>query len=80
MSDEPRWTIHLPTRLTSIEAAARFAAALRDSLAHLDVVDFADTTLSATDRPSLRTRVWGDPSPDPAGGHPVSDRTAPADD
>jgi len=80
VSDEPRWTIHLPTRLTDIEAAARFAAALRDSLAHLDVIDFADTTLSATDRPLLRTRVWGDPSPDLAGGDPVSDRTASADD
>ncbi|MFY1696550.1 hypothetical protein [Solwaraspora sp. WMMA2101] len=80
MSDEPRWTIHLPTRLTDIEAAARFAAALRDSLAHLDVVDFADTTLSATDQPLLRTRVWADPSPEPAGSDLVSDRTASADD
>ncbi|WJK41235.1 hypothetical protein O7608_01935 [Solwaraspora sp. WMMA2056] len=80
MSDAPRWTIHLPTRLTDIEAAARFAAALRDSLAHLDVVDFADTTLSATDQPLLRTRVWGDVDPDPAGGDPGSDRTAQADD
>ncbi|WJK34743.1 hypothetical protein [Solwaraspora sp. WMMA2065] len=80
MSDEPRWTIHLPTRLTDIEAAARFAAALRDSLSHLDVVDFADTTLSATDRPSLRTRVWGDLGPDPAGGDPTNERTASGDD
>ncbi|GIJ20149.1 hypothetical protein [Micromonospora lutea] len=56
----PRWVIHLPTTLTSLEDATALAVALRDSLGHLTVIDFGETTLSEEDRQSLRTRVWCD--------------------
>lgn len=56
----PRWIIHLPTRLTSADAAAALAEGLRDSLAHVTVLDFGETTLSEEDRQFVRNRVWCD--------------------
>ncbi|MFD6751900.1 hypothetical protein [Micromonospora gifhornensis] len=56
----PRWIIHLPTTLTSLDQATALAVALRDSLGHLTVIDFGETTLSEEDHQSLRTRVWCD--------------------
>ncbi|MFG2102517.1 hypothetical protein ACGFJ5_18170 [Micromonospora echinaurantiaca] len=56
----PRWVIHLPTTLTSLDAAIELAVALRESLGHVTVVDFGETTLSEEDRQFLRTRVWCD--------------------
>ncbi|WP_409072970.1 hypothetical protein [Micromonospora chalcea] len=57
---EPRWIIHLPTTLTSRDAAADLAAALARSLGHLDAVDFGETTLSEEDAQHVRYRVWCD--------------------
>ncbi|MEV4545077.1 hypothetical protein [Micromonospora echinaurantiaca] len=56
----PRWVVHLPTTLTSLDAATELAVALRDSLGHVTAVDFGETTLSEEDRQFLRTRVWCD--------------------
>ncbi|MFI7425417.1 hypothetical protein ACIBPB_00370 [Micromonospora sp. NPDC049836] len=56
----PRWIIHLPTTLTSQDAAAGLAAALRDSLSHVAAFDFGETTLSEEDSQHLRHRVWCD--------------------
>lgn len=56
----PRWIIHLPTTLTSREEVTALAVALRDSLGHLTVVDFGETTLSEEDAQFLRTRVFCD--------------------
>lgn len=56
----PRWVIHLPTTLTSLDGAISLATALRDSLAHVTVIDFGETTLSEEDRQFLRTRIWCD--------------------
>ncbi|MCZ7420365.1 hypothetical protein O7605_12650 [Verrucosispora sp. WMMA2121] len=56
----PRWVIHLPTTLTSLDDATALAVALRDSLGHLTVIDFGETTLSEEDHQSRRTRVWCD--------------------
>ncbi|PMR57402.1 hypothetical protein C1A38_30070 [Verrucosispora sp. ts21] len=56
----PRWVIHLPTTLTSLDQATALAVALRDSLGHLTVIDFGETTLSEEDHQSLRTQVWCD--------------------
>ncbi|MEV4756795.1 hypothetical protein AB0J86_17005 [Micromonospora sp. NPDC049559] len=53
MSEE-RWIIHLPTRLTSRERAAELAASLRDSLGHVDVIDFDYTTFSEEHRQNIR--------------------------
>ncbi|MEU4469810.1 hypothetical protein [Micromonospora sp. NPDC023888] len=55
-----RWIIHLPTTLTSLDEATALAVALRDSLGHLAVVDFGETTLSEEDAQFLRTRVFCD--------------------
>ncbi|PWR12090.1 hypothetical protein DKT68_04010 [Micromonospora acroterricola] len=63
----PRWIIHLPTTLTSLDAAAILATALRDSLDHVTAIDFGETTLSEEDRQFLRTRVWCDARLDGAG-------------
>ncbi|MEH0827964.1 MULTISPECIES: hypothetical protein [unclassified Micromonospora] len=57
---EPRWIIHLPTTLTSRDAADELAAALARSLGHLDAVDFGEMTLSEEDAQHLRYRVWCD--------------------
>ena len=57
---KPRWIIHLPTTLTSLDAAANLATALRDSLGHIPTLDFGETTLSEEDRQHLRHRVWCD--------------------
>ncbi|WBB70765.1 hypothetical protein [Micromonospora sp. WMMD812] len=56
----PRWIIHLPTTLTSLDGATILAAALRDSLAHVNAIDFGETTLSEEDRQFVRTRIWCD--------------------
>ncbi|MFC3504660.1 hypothetical protein ACFOOK_27345 [Micromonospora krabiensis] len=63
----PRWVIHLPTTLTSLNDANILAAALRDSLGHVTAIDFGETTLSEEDRQFLRTRVWCDARLDAAG-------------
>ncbi|WP_435089011.1 hypothetical protein [Micromonospora aurantiaca (nom. illeg.)] len=55
---EPRWIVHLPTTLTSRDAAVELAAALARSLGHLNTVDFGETTLSEEDAQHLRYRVW----------------------
>ncbi|MBM0239270.1 hypothetical protein JNW88_22860 [Micromonospora sp. ATA32] len=57
---EPRWIIHLPTTLTSLDGTITLAEALRDSLVHVTVIDFGETTLSEEDRQFLRTRIWCD--------------------
>ncbi|MCZ7376287.1 hypothetical protein [Micromonospora sp. WMMC250] len=67
MSQSPRWIIHLPTTLTSLEGVTALAVALRDSLGHLAVVDFGETTLSEEDAQFLRTRVFCDARIDGAG-------------
>jgi hypothetical protein len=74
---EPRWILHLPTTLTSSEAAVDLAVALQQSLGHVSVLDLGEVTLSEEDRQLLRMRVWcGLPLPDGAGkcalrdGHP----------
>ncbi|MGW3889434.1 hypothetical protein ACWD69_12185 [Micromonospora chokoriensis] len=56
----PRWIIHLPTTLTSLDEVTALAVALCDSLGHLAVVDFGETTLSEEDAQFLRTRVFCD--------------------
>ncbi|MGW5581295.1 hypothetical protein [Micromonospora chokoriensis] len=56
----PRWIIHLPTTLTSLDEVTALAVALRDSLGHLAVVDFGETTLSEEDAQFLRTQVFCD--------------------
>ncbi|MFI5928889.1 hypothetical protein ACIA3K_23365 [Micromonospora sp. NPDC051543] len=63
----PRWIIHLPTTLTSLDEVTALAVALRDSLGHLTVVDFGETTLSEEDAQFLRTRVFCDARLDGAG-------------
>ncbi|MFC5925435.1 hypothetical protein [Micromonospora vulcania] len=57
---QPRWIVHLPTTLTSLDGARVLAEALRDSLGHVAVIDFGETTLSEEDQQFLRTRVWCD--------------------
>ncbi|MEV6813171.1 hypothetical protein [Micromonospora sp. NPDC051296] len=56
----PRWIIHLPTTLTSLDEVTALAVALRDSLGHVTAIDFGETTLSEEDRQFLRTRIWCD--------------------
>ncbi|GHJ56372.1 hypothetical protein Nm8I071_56790 [Nonomuraea sp. TT08I-71] len=63
----PRWIIHLPTTLTSLDEAVSLAVALRDSLRHVASIDFGETTLSEEDRQFLRTRIWCDAKLDEAG-------------
>ncbi|MFI7434114.1 hypothetical protein [Micromonospora haikouensis] len=63
----PRLVIHLPTTLTDPTAAVRLAVALRDSLGHVDTLDFGEATLSAEDDQSTRTRIWCDAHLDGAG-------------
>ncbi|WFF03415.1 hypothetical protein [Micromonospora sp. WMMD964] len=63
----PRWIIHLPTTLTRLDEVTALAVALRDSLGHLAVVDFGETTLSEEDAQFLRTRVFCDARLDGAG-------------
>ncbi|MEE6259357.1 hypothetical protein [Plantactinospora sonchi] len=64
----PRWVIHLPTTLTSYVAAVGLVAALRESLAHVDVLDFGEVTLSPEDDQGRRTRIWCDARLDGPGG------------
>ncbi|MEU6207015.1 hypothetical protein ABZ814_25895 [Micromonospora musae] len=56
----PRWVIHLPTTLTSLDGATILLAALRDSLGHVTAIDFGESTLSEEDSQFLRTRIWCD--------------------
>lgn len=56
----PRWIVHLPTTLTSLDEAISLTVALRDSLRHVTAIDFGETTLSEEDRQFVRTRVWCD--------------------
>ncbi|MGV9211799.1 hypothetical protein ACTFTM_08045 [Micromonospora sp. RB23] len=56
----PRWIIHLPTTLTSLDDVTALAVALADSLGHVTVLDFGETTLSEEDAQFLRTRVFCD--------------------
>lgn len=63
----PRWIIHLPTTLTSLDEVTALAVALRDSLGHLSVIDFGESTLSEEDAQFLRTRVFCDARIDTAG-------------
>ncbi|MEU5562131.1 hypothetical protein [Micromonospora musae] len=78
----PRWVIHLPTTLTSLDGALILANALRDSLSHVTAIDFGETTLSEEDSQFVRTRVWCDARLDGAGrcgrrdGHAGSCRPA----
>ncbi|MFE9693632.1 hypothetical protein [Micromonospora sp. NPDC005806] len=78
----PRWIIHLPTMLNSLDTAAALAVALRDSLGHVTAVDFGETTLSEEDAQHLRHRVWCDSRLDGGrrcylrDGHPGSCGTA----
>ncbi|MEO3743920.1 hypothetical protein [Plantactinospora sp. B5E13] len=60
--------IHLPTTLTSYVAAVGPVAALRDSLRHVDVLDFGEVTLPPEDDQSRRTRIWCDARIDGPGG------------
>ncbi|MBX7268452.1 hypothetical protein KIF24_22170 [Micromonospora sp. Llam7] len=74
----PRWIIHLPTRLTSLDEATALAVALRDSLGHLTAIDFGETTLSEEDRQFLRHRVWCDTALDgPHRCHRPNDHAGP---
>ncbi len=86
---EPRWILHLPTTLTSPEAAVDLAVTMRESLGHVSVLDLAEITLSTEDTQLLRRRVWcGLPLPGSAGncdhrdGHegPCEDRGSPGGD
>ncbi|MEV6372531.1 hypothetical protein [Micromonospora musae] len=63
----PRWVIHLPTTLTSLDGALILTTALRDSLSHVTAIDFGETTLSEEDSQFLRTRIWCDARLDGAG-------------
>ncbi|MEU6022118.1 hypothetical protein ACGFIK_01515 [Micromonospora sp. NPDC048871] len=73
-----RWIIHLPTTLTSLDQATALAVALRDSLGHLTVIDFGETTLSEEDHQSLRTRIWCDaPLDEPGRCHRPNDHDGP---
>ena len=56
----PYWVLHLPTRLTSLDAVTGLAVVLRDSLAHVDVLAFGEVTLSAEEHQLRRHRVWCD--------------------
>jgi hypothetical protein len=72
----PRWILHLPTTLTSSEAAVDLAVASRQSLGHVSVLDLGEVTLSEEDRQLLRMRVWcGLPLSDDAGGAPSETAT-----
>jgi hypothetical protein len=65
---KPRWILHLPTTVTTSQAAVALAVALRRSLAHLPMLDLAEVTLSEEHRQLLRMRVWcGLPLPDGSG-------------
>ncbi|MET7469626.1 hypothetical protein ABZU22_18085 [Micromonospora sp. NPDC005222] len=63
----PRWVLHLPTTLTGADEAGALAVALRDSLGHVTVIDFGETTMSEEDSQFARTRVWCDARLDGAG-------------
>jgi hypothetical protein len=56
----PRWILHLPTTLTSFDAALELVEQLRESLAHVAVIDFHGATLAEKDRVMVRHRVFCD--------------------
>lgn len=56
----PNWVLHLPTRLTSFDLAARLVEQLRDSLAHVPALDFGSATLTEKDRLMVRHLVFCD--------------------
>ncbi|XTZ15786.1 hypothetical protein ACQSSU_31070 [Micromonospora echinospora] len=57
---EARWVVHLPTQLTDRAAVAALVVALRESLAHVPVLDFGECTVSEEDDQSRRIRIWCD--------------------
>ncbi|GAB3799968.1 hypothetical protein [Micromonospora zhanjiangensis] len=54
----PRWVLHLPTTLTSFEAAVDLVDHLRELLAHVPVLDFHGATLTEKDRVMVRHPVY----------------------
>ncbi|TDC38348.1 hypothetical protein E1211_07220 [Micromonospora sp. 15K316] len=63
----PRWIIHLPTTLTSLDGVLILTTALRESLGHVTAIDFGETTLSEEDSQFVRTRIWCDARVDDGG-------------
>jgi hypothetical protein len=55
---EPRWVIHLPTALPTLDEAAALVGALRDSLGHVTVLDFGEATVSEEDRQGVRRQIY----------------------
>jgi hypothetical protein len=58
MSEDTNWVIHLPTTLSTIDAATALTSALRDSLGHITVLDFGGVTLSEEDNQRVRHHVY----------------------
>jgi hypothetical protein len=56
----PRWVLHLPTTLTSFDAAVELVEQLRESLVHVPVIDFQGATLAEKDRVMVRHPVYCD--------------------
>ncbi|GAB3138926.1 hypothetical protein GCM10027290_07170 [Micromonospora sonneratiae] len=54
----PRWVLHLPTKLTSLDEATALIERLRDALSHVAVIDFNAATLSEKDRLMVRHQVF----------------------
>ena len=54
----PRWVLHLPTKLTSLDEATDLTERLRDALSHVAVIDFSAATLSEKDRLMVRHQVF----------------------
>jgi hypothetical protein len=57
---EARWVIHLPTTLTTLDAATKLVTALRDSLDHVTAIDFGDATLTEEDDQPAHYQVYCD--------------------
>ncbi|MEH1013516.1 hypothetical protein V6U90_10430 [Micromonospora sp. CPCC 206060] len=55
-----RWVVHLPTTVTSLDAAMSLVERIRDCLGHVDVIDFGAATLSDKDRLMVRHQVFCD--------------------
>ncbi|HEY0698399.1 MAG TPA: hypothetical protein VGD43_11390 [Micromonospora sp.] len=58
MTGLPRWVLHLPTRLTSLDDAAELVERMRATLGHVAEIDFAAATLSEKDRLMVRHPVF----------------------
>ncbi|GAB2964061.1 hypothetical protein GCM10027280_61210 [Micromonospora polyrhachis] len=54
----PRWVLHLPTKLTSLDEATALTERLREALSHVAVIDFNAATLSEKDRLMVRHQVF----------------------